>query len=236
MGRDVPGAGTAVRRRTLTFGIARAPPAAVNVPTLVLGADDARPVLWFHGFGVDKETHRAELERLAAAGFRAIGVDAAGHGARRLPDLEARIAAPREEAKATMLELARLTAGEIPAITDALGVDWVSVAGVSMGGYVVYAALSVCAALGREPRIRAAVSILGAPELLEDDAHANRVALLSINGEQDENVPPAAARALHARLQGTHRYVELPGEPHLLSQGAWDQAIASTIEWLHKYA
>lgn len=198
----------------------------MDVPILIAGRDDAPPVLWFHGFGADKETHRAELEQLAAAGFRTIGIDAAGHGARRLPDLDARIAAPREEAKATMLELARATAAEIPALVDALQVRRIAVAGVSMGGYIVYAALS------REPRIHAAVSILGDPELLEDDAHANRVALLSIAGERDENVPPGAARALHARLTGTHRYVELPGEPHLMSERAWKQSIALTIDWL----
>lgn len=125
-----------------------------------------------------------------------------------------------------MLELARATAAEIPALVDALQVRRIAVAGVSMGGYIVYAALS------REPRIHAAVSILGDPELLEDDAHANRVALLSIAGERDENVPPGAARALHARLTGTHRYVELPGEPHLMSERAWKQSIALTIDWL----
>ena len=55
-------------------------------------------VLWFHGFGVDNEVHRKELEQLARAGFLAVGVDAAGHGARRLPDLDARQAAPHDEA------------------------------------------------------------------------------------------------------------------------------------------
>jgi pimeloyl-ACP methyl ester carboxylesterase len=198
----------------------------MNIPALILGRDDAPPVLWFHGFGVDKETHRAELEQLAAAGFRAVGVDAAGHGARRLPDLDARIAAPREEAKATMLELARATATEIPAFLDTLRSDRVAIAGVSMGGYVVYGAL------GLDPRIRAAVAILGDPELLDDNAVARRVALLSITAECDENVPPHAARALHERLHGVHRYVELAGEPHLLSERAWKQAMDLTIEWL----
>jgi alpha-beta hydrolase superfamily lysophospholipase len=73
-----------------------------GVPLLLAfppAGDAPHPVVfWFHGFGVDKETHRKELEQLARAGFLAVGVDAAGHGARRLPDLDARQAAPHHQA------------------------------------------------------------------------------------------------------------------------------------------
>lgn len=77
----------------------------LRAPALIVRpSDEPLPaVLWFHGFGVDKETHRPELERLAAAGFAAIGIDAAGHGERRLPDLAERQAGSRDEARATML-------------------------------------------------------------------------------------------------------------------------------------
>lgn len=194
-------------------------------PAPALIAHPARPidaaVLWFHGFGVGKETHRPELLRFASAGLLAVGIDAAGHGARRLPDLAERQAAPREEAKATMLELARATAAEVPAILDALGMERVAIAGVSMGGYIVYGAL--------DPRLRAAVSILGNPELLGD--REPPVPLLSITGECDENVPPHAARQLHERFPA-HRYVELAGEPHLVSEAGWRTAIELTVEWI----
>lgn len=203
------------------------------VPLLLAIPDDVDPplplVLWFHGFGVDKETHRKELDQLARAGFLAVGVDAAGHGARRLPDLDERQAAPHAQALRTMIELASRTADEVPGVVRALvdeGLadgERVGVVGVSMGGYVVYRAVLA------EPAIRAAVSILGSPEWPEGDSphrHLDgfrRTALLSVTAERDENVPPAAARELHRRLAeaepgAIHRYAELSGAVHLMGE------------------
>lgn len=58
------------------------------MPTLIaLPQERLRPlplVLWFHSFGVDKELHRPEMERVAEADFLAVGVGAAGHGERQL--------------------------------------------------------------------------------------------------------------------------------------------------------
>lgn len=203
-------------------------------------------VLWFHGFGVDKEVHRKELEQLARAGFLAVGVDAAGHGERRLPDLDARQAAPHDEALRTMIDLAAQTADEVPSIVRALAdggladAERVGVVGVSMGGYVVYQAVLV------EPSIHAAVAILGSPEWPEGDSphrHLNgfrHTALLSITAERDKNVPPAAARELHRRLAMTHpeasqKYVELAGAVHLMSEEHWKQAMDETLRWLTRH-
>lgn len=189
------------------------------------GASPRAAVLLFHGFGADKSVHRPELERIAAAGFRAIGVDAAGHGERRLPDLDARIAAPREEAMQTMLDLAMETAAEVPALVDGLAMP-VAIVGISMGAFLVYHLLPL------EPRIRVAVAILGEPPS-DDPAPYAGVALLSITGGNDVNVPPAAARALHERLASPPaRYVELPGAEHLLSADEWSLVIGMTIDWL----
>ncbi|MBW3656002.1 MAG: S9 family peptidase [Gemmatimonadetes bacterium] len=203
-------------------------------------------VLWFHGFGVDKEVHRKELQQLARAGFLVVGVDAAGHGARRLPDLEARQSVPHEQALRTMIGLAVQTADEVSPIVRALADEGladgqrVGVAGVSMGGYVVYKAVLV------EPSIRAAVAILGSPEWPEGDSphrHLDgfrRTALLSITAERDENVPPAAARELHRRLAASHpepvhRYVELADAVHLMSEDHWSQAMDETLRWLARH-
>jgi dienelactone hydrolase len=223
------------------------PRSVAGAPLLLARRDDVDGplplVLWFHGFGVDKETHRKELAQLAEAGFLAVGMDAAGHGERRLPDLAERQAAPREQALRTMADLVARTADEVPGVIRALvaeGVadaDRVGVAGVSMGGYVVYRAAVV------EPSIRAAVSLLGSPEWPDGrgphrrlDALA-RTALLSITAQRDENVPPAAARALHRRLADAHpgarqRYVELPGAVHLMGEEDWDAAMEELLRWL----
>lgn len=225
---------------------------AAGVPLLLArpgGLDGPLPlVLWFHGFGVGKEVHRPELERIAGAGFLAVGVDAAGHGERRLPDLDARIDAPREEALRTAVELAARTAAEVPAVVRALADDGladpdrVAVAGISMGGYLVYGAVLA------EPSVRAAVAILGSPEWPRGDSpHLHpeafhRVALLSITAGRDENVPPDAAREFHRRLAADHpeprraRYLELPGAVHLMGAADWATTMDETIGWLARHA
>jgi dienelactone hydrolase len=231
----------------MDLSIAFAPRTIGGVPLLLAfprTGDAPHPtVLWFHGFGVDKEVHRKELEQLARAGFLAVGVDAAGHGARRLPDLDARQAAPHEQALRTMIGLAARTADEMPSIVRALAdegladAERVGAVGVSMGGYVVYQAVLV------EPRIRAAVCILGSPEWPEGDSPHRHLdgfrhaALLSITAERDENVPPAAARELHRRLAASdpepvHRYLELADAVHLMSEEHWTRAMDETLRWL----
>jgi len=222
-----------------------------EAPVLLAAPADARDplpaVLWFHGFQVDKEVHRPELERIAEAGFLAVGVDAAGHGERRLPDFEARLEAPPEEVLQMVIGLASRTADEVPGIVRALADDGVAdpgrvaVAGVSMGGYVVYRVLVV------EPRIRAAAAILGSPEWPHPDSpypqlrSLSGTALLSITAEKDENVPPAAARRLHHELSGDpawagrQRYVELPGAQHLVSAEEWNTLMEETIAWLRAH-
>lgn len=220
------------------------------VPLLLARREDAEGplplVLWFHGFGVDKETHRKELAQLAEAGFLAVGVDAAGHGARRLPDLAERQAAAREQALRTMVALVKQTADEVPGVIRALAAEGsadanrVGVAGVSMGGYVVYRAVAV------EPSIRAAVSLLGSPAWPdgggpdEELDALTRTALLSVTGERDENVPPDAPRALHRRLAEAHpqavqRYVEIPGAVHLMGEADWNTAMGEALGWLRRH-
>jgi len=150
-------------------------------------------VFWYHGFNSDSRANDAELQRLTDAGFLAIGVDAVGHGSRRRPDLDAIAAAPREETLRAMLEMVDETARELPSLVDAYMPRRVCLAGVSMGAMIVYRALTI------EPRIAAAVAMLGTPEYVDIDA-MHETALLSITAANDVNVPPHAARAMHERL------------------------------------
>ncbi|HEX9984574.1 MAG TPA: alpha/beta fold hydrolase [Thermoanaerobaculia bacterium] len=216
-----------------------------TAPALIL-RPDAPPratLLWFHGLSVDKETHRAELERFARAGILAVGIDAAGHGERRLPDFEARFAGSQEEVLPPMLELVLETAREIPRIIDALGVPEIAIAGVSMGAFVVYRALTL------DPRITTAAALLGSPRWRHDESPDRFIdqffpkALLSITAEQDVNVPPHDARELHAALTPRYasaperlRYRELPGAEHLVNEAEWNASIDEIIEWVLTYS
>ena len=206
-------------------------------------------VLWFHGLGVSKETHEKELHQLAAEGFLAVGVDAAGHGARALPALPDRIArASQDEALRLMLPLAELTARDVPPIVAVLREKGladerrVALAGISMGAFIVYRAVTVVQG------IRAAVALLGSPEWPEGISphwHPEafrRTAVLSITAGLDVNVPPDAARRFHARLErdsgrtAPHKYVELPGAGHLMTEEHWTTAMTETTAWLRRHA
>jgi dienelactone hydrolase len=219
-----------------------------SVPSLLVAPRERTAplptVLWFHGLGADKDVHQPELEQLAARGFLAVGVDAAGHGERRLPDLAERIAAPRAEALHTMLELAAQTALDVRGVLRILidrgiaDASHIGAVGISMGGYLVYRLIVI------EPMIRTAVALLGSPEWPRGDSPHRHpqafdaTALLSITAECDGSVPPAAARDFHRVLSRTHpdprrlRYVELSGAQHLMDAASWGTAMTETIGWL----
>ena len=216
---------------------------------LLLAARDAhgsrRPtVLWYHGLGSGKDDARAELARLAEAGLLAVGVDAVGHGARRAPDLEAIIAAPRDETFRAMLALVDATVRELPTLVQALVDEGladprrIALVGVSMGGYLAYRAVL------HEPALRVVVALLGSPEWPDSEsphlhpARFDDVALLSVTAGRDASVPPDGARRFHAALAARHRsperarYVELADAPHLMDGAQWATLMDETVGWL----
>lgn len=221
-----------------------------GIPCLLAVSHDVpvpRPVvLWCHGFRADALAHAAELERVAAAGFLAIGIDAVDHGARRDPQLAARVTASAEGARPVMLEVVRQTAQELPALIDELvqhhcaDRERVSVVGISMGAFICYLAIA------RSLPVRAVVSLLGDPEWRDDDSPHRQlarfadVALLSVTAEHDVSVPPAPVRQFHRSLRHAfhsprHHHHELRGAGHLTSAAAWDEAMVMTLDWLHRY-
>jgi dienelactone hydrolase len=226
-----------------------------DIPALIAAPDADRPargrrpvVVWYHGFNASKEAHEAELARVASLGMLAVGVDAVGHGERRLPDFDERKTGPMEHVRAFMLERAAATAAELPRLVTALAdtehadPHRVSLVGTSMGGYLVYRAVA------DQPDIHAAVALLGSPEWPGDprsphrrpDAFA-RTALLSITAQHDESVPPAAARAFHTELtarscrSAPSGYRELADAPHLMNGAQWATAMDATMDWLRRY-
>jgi pimeloyl-ACP methyl ester carboxylesterase len=221
-------------------------------PALLVRQEELRlplpTVLVFHGLSADKDVQRRELVTLAEAGFLAVGIDAAGHGERRLPDFEELFAGSREEIEPLLFSLVTETVAEVPAILDALAETGLAdperfaLFGISMGAHITYGAILA------EPRLRAAVALVGSPEWRHPGSPHRRpqdffpVALLSITGEKDINVPPASARAFHRALEPHYRgsperlrYLEIPDAPHLMSAEDWETAMREAVDWLTRF-
>ncbi len=237
-----------VRRRSVLFEKRR----IGTAPALTARPSSARlplpTVLWFHGFTAGKATHRPELATLAEAGFLAVGIDAAGHGERRLPDFEVRFSGTQDENDREFYALVAETAAEVPGIVDLLcGAGLadearIGAAGVSMGGMIAYGATTA------DPRIRAAVALLASPEWPQPASPHLEIdrffptALLSVTAGRDETVPPAAARAFHAELEERYRqhperlrYVELPDSLHMMTPEDWAWSIRESAGWLSRF-
>ena len=221
-------------------------------PALLAWSGDherSRPaVLWLHGFTADKDTDRHELARLAEAGFVAVGIDLAGHGERKLPAFDAHFVGTPSQVERRFYELVAQTTDEIPSIVDELGAmdlvddNRLGVTGVSMGGHITYAAVVT------EPRIRSAVALLGSPIWPDGKGPMTLpqrffpTPLLSITTANDEIVAPGAARALHETLQDTYataphrlRYLEIPNEPHMMSEKSWLVTIKEMVNWHSRF-
>jgi alpha-beta hydrolase superfamily lysophospholipase len=92
------------------------------VPALIARPVTGNPpwpaVLWFHGFTADRHASRPELEALARVGCLAVGIDAVGHGARRLPDFDHYFSGQKEETDRRFLDLVTATIAEVPGLFD----------------------------------------------------------------------------------------------------------------------
>lgn len=212
------------------------------------GAGARGTVLFYHGLFADIAGQTKELHSLAAAGLLAVGVDAVGHGARRWSDLEERLRVLGRSG--TFEQIVKTTVAEIPGLVDALEArGWVrpgglGLGGISMGGFVAYAAVL------REPRLSAVTPILGSPVLDPDDAaspHHNPdafppVALLAQNAGDDQSVPPAAAREFHQALRPGYAatperlaYVEFAGCEHFMPEDRWTELWDQVLAWYLRF-
>ena len=204
-------------------------------------------VLWMHGFRADALAHAAELERCAALGFVAVGVDAVDHGARSSAALTERLQHSADGALPVMLDVMEATVRELPTLIDALvaecGVDRerVSLVGISMGAFLAYRAVTAGVPL------RAVVALLGSPEWTRDtSAHHvlsafRDVALLSITAEHDASVPPHAVFRLHDAIAADSAHVApqrhhtMRGAGHLTTAAQWAEAMHETMAWLERH-
>ena len=206
-------------------------------------------VLFFHGLGMPKDAQLRDLESLARRGYLAVGVDNVGHGERRYADFEARFAEDNPDNARNFLQAVLLSAREVPLLVGALtraGLvheGRIGIAGISMGGYITYAAAAL------EPRLRAAVVIVGSPEwplAWPESPHRHleafaRVALLSQTAGCDTVVPGRYAKVFHERLEQFYSdyaarfaYTDYPASDHLL-EADWETLWRRTLEWFDKH-
>jgi dienelactone hydrolase len=206
-------------------------------------------VLVYHGLGGHKGVQRPELERLAGAGFLAVGVDAVGHGERRWPDYAERFGADDEVADRAFHAIVAATAAEVAGLVDALQArGWVhpgrlGLAGVSMGAYVGYGAALA------ERRLGAVVAIIGSPVWagVPGSPHLAPerffpLPLLSVTAEQDVVVPTGPVHRLHAELKARYaaaperlRHLVWPESGHLMRQDDWRATWTEALAWFDRW-
>jgi len=208
-------------------------------------------ILFCHGFGGTKEQPSAYLDAIAAAGLLAVSIDAVGHGARRYPDFATRFSDQRwdsqfEVTESEFVELLDQTAAEVPSLIDELlsrsmaAEGRIAIAGRSLGGNVAYA--SVLA----DPRITAAVSVVGCPRWTLPSEHSPHlhpdrfypVALMSQAAEHDEHSPANQISEFHASLAPYYAadperaaYLEYAGVGHFLTPELNANSREQLVEW-----
>lgn len=225
-----------------------------NAPALLTFEEDPEraarrgTVLILHGLSASKETQRPEATALAARGFLAVSVDAVGHGERRYGDFEDRFA--HGTGSAAYLEVVRATAEELPEVAALLIERGLAApgrlggCGISMGGAILFGAMTSGLSL------EAAATIVASPRWPGDDeASPHRrleryapTALLIQTAAEDAIVPPLDARALHQALVPGYalhaerlRYIEHPGEGHILSEAGWRRLWAEVVSWFERH-
>lgn len=217
----------------------------------------AGTVLLYHGLGAAKEVQRKELEWLCSANLRGVCVDAPHHGERS--DGLLNLLASAENPHPEFIRIVREAAFEIPTIVDYC-IDRfggkVAVCGISLGGFIAFAAVPI------DKRLAASVPILGSPDWNQRDGRAPSklllelmehspvkhpasfppCALLVANAGKDAQVPPQAARDFVKSLRPHYRdcadrlqYLEYPESEHMMREQDWISLWQKTTAWLLRF-
>ena len=224
-----------------------------QVPALVVAAEppaaaaERGTVLVLHGLTASKETQRTEAHSLAERGYLAVAIDAVGHGARRYRDFEARFSA--EHGERSFFDVVQRTADELPSVLDALArLGWtrpgcIGACGFSMGGFILLGAMSSRCAFDAVATVVASPRWLHVPESPHErlDRFFPTPLLMQTAGD-DLVVSPSAARELHGALTPRYdsaperlRYVEYPGEDHMVSEPTWRLAWNEILTWFARF-
>lgn len=137
---------------TLTGDIPCLVAAPLNLPP------EAPLVFILHGLGSRKEKMLTALYELASAGFRAVALDARLHGERT--DAGARDDRLNRDYFGATSEMIEGTAQDISRLLDHYAPSQAGIHGISLGGYITFAALLA------EPRLAVASVALGSPDWL----------------------------------------------------------------------
>lgn len=200
-------------------------------------------IFFFHGLRASKDVQSKELESLAEHGFLVVGVDNVGHGERLYPDFETRFAPDNpSQFETEFVEAVWGTAQDVTILIDELTQaelihpGKIGAAGISMGGFIIYSAITL------EPRINVAATIVAAPPPQHQLDKFSAVYLLSQNAGLDENVPNHHTRDFHQQLQNYYpdydnrfAYVEYPDSPHFMREEDWHTCWGQLIGWFETH-
>ncbi|MFP4496787.1 MAG: alpha/beta hydrolase family protein [Vulcanimicrobiota bacterium] len=205
-------------------------------------------IIFYHGLFSDKSRNLKEYYSLADRGFLVIGVDNAGHGERKYPDLEKR--AETYEFEPFYYSMLKDTVEEIPGFIDELSAqnlivdEKIGVCGISMGGYIAFASVL------QDSRIKAIAPILGNPvwahfQEMSPHNHPHKfypVAVLAQNAGKDRSVSPHHAKTFCDQLAPHYKktphklcYYQFPNSGHFMEENEWYELWENTLNWFEKY-
>ncbi len=232
---------------------------AGDMPSLVVSREglraDAPLVIALHGLGGSKEKMLPGLYEFARTGCRAVAIDVRLHGER--PDAESREACLEADYFGATADMIEGTAQDLSRLLDHFGSVQAAIHGISLGGYIAFAALAV------ESRLHAASVAIGSPDWLgplrqfglgpghpafDRAAQLNPLdflpqtlpprPLLMLHGAADEVVSPDGVVALEQRLRPLYAAhperlaLELyPGLGHSYT----DDMLRRSVEWIRHF-
>ena len=223
-----------------------------EIPALIMRPQDrpAAPVVLFqHGYTGRKENDLGTLLGLAERGCCVVALDARLHGERRPDDFAALF---ERDFAGTFLPVVRDTAADVSVVLDELGAARAGFIGVSMGAFIAYEAMV------REPQLTALVPFIGSPGWYPSALERARAvetalrercgpaaatsaclpALLMMNGQQDELVPPEGAQMLYEALLplygATPKRLQFHLDPnlgHSVTPSMWQ----ASFDWISRF-
>lgn len=230
-----------------------------DIPCLTLTPDAAEGemplALVLHGLGHSKEDMLPTLYALGQRGICAVAPDVRRHGNR--PHASERDHQLEQDYFGTMTDMIEGTAQDISLLLETLAAPRAAVHGVSLGGYIAFAAFA------NEPRLAVCSVALGSPDWLEPlralglgpgdpiyDAVATRSPLeraaatypprplLMQHGDADERVPIQGVQTLVRRLaidyQDMPERLDLavyPGLGHVYTE----EMQARAVDWITRF-